>query len=177
MPTPPVKSDSIINHLTDGTRKPYSIDAEAIFCTSVTTPPPFSGENPTTDMRRNATTNMTARMRPRSTKGTPRLVCWAIKPPRTEPPSIATPVTTWPRPNTASSSPVNPVALSASTSHASTAPEKNVKPRPMSTETTAHCQNGAWIRHSNTYSSVEAARVTVPSRYERRRPAVSATTP
>jgi len=101
-------------------------------------------------MRRSATTNIAARMRPRRTKGTPRLVCWAINPPRTEPPSIATPVTTCPRPNTASSSPVKPVALSASTSHASTAPEKNVKPRPMSTETTAHCQNGAWIRHSST---------------------------
>src|SRR5207248_11046035 len=67
--------------------------------------------------------------------------------------------------------------LSASTSHAATAPEKNVKPRPISTETTAHCQNGAWIRQSKTYSSVDAASVTVPSRYETRRPAVSATTP
>jgi hypothetical protein len=120
---------------------------------------------------------MTTRIRPRSTKGTPRFVCWAIKPPATEPPSVATPVTTWPRPNTASSWPVKPVALSASTSQASTAPEKNVNPRPISTETTAHCQNGAWIRHNNTYSSVDAASVTVPSRYERRRPAVSATTP
>src|SRR5438132_14170983 len=46
MPTPPVKSDSIINHLTDGTRSPYSIDAEAIFRTSVTTSPLFSGGEP-----------------------------------------------------------------------------------------------------------------------------------
>src|SRR5438067_7060784 len=177
MPTPPVKRDSTINHLTDGTFNPYSIDAEAIFRTSVTTLPAFSGEKPTSCISRNATTNITPRMSPRSTKGTPRLVCWAINPPSTEPPSIATPVTTWPRPNTASSSPLKPVALSASTSHASTAPEKNVKPRPIRTETTAHCQNGAWIRQRSTYSNVEAASVTVPSRYERRRPAVSAITP
>src|SRR5438270_36506 len=110
IPTPPVKRDSIVSHLTDGTRKPYSIDAEAIFRTSITTLPPFSGENPTSCMSRNATTNMTTRMRPRSTKGTPRLVCWAINPPRTEPPSIATPVTTCPRPKPASSAPVRPPA-------------------------------------------------------------------
>ena len=39
---------------------------------------------------------------------------------------------------------------SASTSHASTAPEKNVKPRPMRIETTAHCQNGASTCQSST---------------------------
>jgi hypothetical protein len=72
---------------------------------------------------------------------------------------------------------VKPVAVSASTSHASTAPEKKVKPRPISTETTAHAQNGASICQSNTYSSVEAESVIVPSRYDLRRPAVSATTP
>src|SRR6202022_196733 len=177
MPTPPVNRDSIISHLTAGTRKPYSIEAEAIFRISVSTRPPFSGENPTSCISLNATPNIATRIRPRSTKGTPRLVCWAINPPTTEPLSIATPVTTWPRPNTASSSPVKPVALSASTSHASTAPEKNVNPRPIRTETTAHCQNGAWIRHNSTYSSVEAASVTVPTKYETRRPAVSATTP
>src|ERR1700716_271184 len=177
MPTPPVNRDSIISHLTAGTRKPYSIEAEVIFRTSVSTPSPFSGENPTSCMSRNATTNMATRMTPRSTNGTPRFVDWAITPPTTEPPSIATPVTTWPRPNTASSSPVKPVAFSASTSQASTAPEKNVNPRPIRTDTTAHSQNGAWIRHRSTYSSVEAASVTVPSRYETRRPAVSAITP
>ena len=41
--------------------------------------------------------------------------------------------------------PVNAVAVSASTSHASTAPEKNVKPRPIRIETSAHAQNGASI--------------------------------
>ena len=52
-------------------------------------------------------------------------------------------MTIWPRPKTDSRLPVNPVAASASTSHASTAPEKKVKPRPSSIETTAHAQNGA----------------------------------
>ena len=73
-----------------------------------------------------------------------------MKPPATEPVSIAAPVTIWPRPNTDSIAPVKPVAASASTSHASTAPEKNVKPRPISSETIAHCQNGASICHSST---------------------------
>src|SRR6266550_5826324 len=155
-----------MSHLTAGTRKPYSIEADATFRTSLSTRPPFSGVNPTSRISLNATTNMATRIKPRSTKGTPRFVCCAINHPTTEPPSIATPVTTWPRPNTVSSSPVKPVALSASTSQASTAPEKTVNPRPISTETTAHCQNGAWIRHKSTYSSVEAANVTVPSRYE-----------
>src|SRR5918992_4834597 len=91
--------------------------------------------------------------------------------------AAAAPETIWPRPNTASSSPLNPVALSASTSHASTAPEKNVNPRPSSIDTSAHCQNGAPICQSSTYSSVDAVRVTVPSRYDARRPTVSATIP
>ena len=73
-----------------------------------------------------------------------------MNPPATEPVSIAAPVTIWPRPNTDSSSPVKPVAVSASTSQASTAPEKKVKPRPSSIETTAHCQNGASICQSST---------------------------
>ena len=87
-----------------------------------------------------------------------------MKPPAAEPPSIATPVTTWARPNTASSSPWKPTAVSASTSHASTAPEKKVNPRPMSTDTTAHCQKGACSRQRSTYSRVDTLRVTVPSR-------------
>ena len=69
------------------------------------------------------------------------------------------------------------MAVSASTSHASTAPEKNVKPRPIRIETTAHCQNGASTCHRSTYSNVEADSVTVPSRYDSRLPAVSATIP
>ena len=45
---------------------------------------------------------------------------------------------------------MNPVACSASTSQASTAPEKKVKPRPSSSETSAHAQNGPSICHSIT---------------------------
>ena len=45
---------------------------------------------------------------------------------------------------------MNPVAFSASTSHASTAPEKKVKPSPNSIETIAHAQNAAWSCHSRT---------------------------
>jgi hypothetical protein len=39
--------------------------------------------------------------------------------------------------------PSYPVSASASTSQASVAPEKNVKPRPSSTDVTAQAQNGA----------------------------------
>jgi hypothetical protein len=45
---------------------------------------------------------------------------------------------------------VKPVAFSASTSHASTAPEKKVNPRPRPSETTAHAQKGAVISQSRT---------------------------
>ena len=44
-------------------------------------------------MSRNATTNITTRIAPRNTKGTARLVCAAMNPPATEPPSIALPET------------------------------------------------------------------------------------
>jgi hypothetical protein len=64
--------------------------------------------------------------------------------------SIPAPVMIWPRASTDSSVPVNWVALSASTSHASTAPEKNVNPRPSPSETTAQLQNGASICQSST---------------------------
>ena len=101
-------------------------------------------------MTRKATTNITTRIMPRSTNGTPRLHCAAMNPPATEPTSIATPVTICPRAKTASSSPVKPLAARASTSHASTAPEKNVNPSPIRIETIAHCQKGASTRQSRT---------------------------
>ena len=100
-----------------------------------------------------------------------------MKPPATDPVSIAAPDAICPRANTASRSPSKPVALSASTSQASTAPEKNVKPSPIRTETTAHAQNGASSFQSRTYSSVAPESVSVPRRYEARRPTVSATIP
>ena len=48
-----------------------------------------------------------------------------------------------PLPNTDSRLPVKPVNASASTSQASTAPEKNVNPSPSRIETIAHHTNGA----------------------------------
>jgi hypothetical protein len=90
---------------------------------------------------------MTSRTPTRTRNGTPSDVTCAITPPATEPPSIAAPPTIWPRPNTASSSPTKPECVSASTSHASTAPEKNVKPRPIRIETSAHAQNAAEVCH------------------------------
>jgi hypothetical protein len=59
---------------------------------------------------------------------------------------------------------VKPVAVSASTSQASTAPEKKVKPSPRSADASAHAQNGAVIRHIRRYSSVDTVRVSVPRR-------------
>ena len=87
------------------------------------------------------------------------------------------PVTTCARANTASSEPSKPVACSASTSHASVAPEKNVKPSPIRAEEIAQAQNGPWTYHSMTYSTVVTANVTVPSRNDSRRPHESATMP
>jgi hypothetical protein len=86
----------------------------------------------------------------RTTNGTPRLEAWAMMPPSTEPLSMATPSTACPLANTGSSGPSYPLKRSASTSHASTAPEKNVKPRPITTDTAAHAQNGASIDHIST---------------------------
>ena len=63
---------------------------------------------------------------------------------------MAAPETTCPRPSTDSIEPSKPVAFSASTSHASTAPEKNVNPRPSSNETTAQVQNGVASCQSST---------------------------
>ena len=42
---------------------------------------------------------------------------------------------------------MKPVAASASTSHASVAPEKNVNPSPSRIEAIAQPQNGAWTCH------------------------------
>ena len=52
-----------------------------------------------------------------------------------------------------------------------------MKPRPSSSDTTAHGQNGACSCHSHTYRPVVTARVTVPSRNDARRPHRSATMP
>ena len=52
-----------------------------------------------------------------------------------------------------------------------------MNPSPSSTDTTAHAQNGDSHTQSSQYITVVTASVTVPSRYEARRPSVSATTP
>ena len=69
------------------------------------------------------------------------------------------------------------MAFKPSTSHASVAPLKKVKPNPSSIETAAHARKGASICHSSRYSRVDATSVAEPSRYDARRPTVSATTP
>jgi hypothetical protein len=60
---------------------------------------------------------------------------------------MAPPATVCARPNTASRLPVKPLAPRASTSHASVAPEKNVKPSPSRMEAMAKPHNGACICH------------------------------
>ena len=52
-----------------------------------------------------------------------------------------------------------------------------MNPSPSSTDTIAHAQNGDSHTQSIQYSAVDPASVTVPIRYDARRPTVSATTP
>ena len=127
---------------TGGLPSPYFTDARSTVPVALIGPSPRSGVKPRSRMVSAATTNMTASTAPRMRNGTPRFVSWAITPPSTDPASIAAPPTIMARPNTVSRLPRYSVARSASTSQASTAPEKNVNPRPSSTETTAHAQNG-----------------------------------
>ena len=117
---------------------------------SLVTRSPRLGVKPTSRITANAATNMTTRTAALRTNGTPRLVTWAMYPPATDPVNMPTPVTTCPRPSTDSRLPSKPVAFRASTSHASTAPEKNVNPSPSATETSAQDQNGASTCHSRT---------------------------
>jgi hypothetical protein len=77
---------------------------------------------------------------------------------------MATPLTIWPLAKTDSRLPLKPLNLRASTSQASVAPEKKVKPRPSRTEVTAQAQNGASICQASQYRAVETARATDPSR-------------
>ena len=100
---------------------------------------------PRSRIRRNATTNIDQEHADAQQERHAEFVACAITPPATEPPNIAAPPTIWPRPNTDSRPPSYRRASSASTSHASTAPEKKVKPSPSSTERTAHAQNGATL--------------------------------
>ena len=91
-------------------------------------------------MNRNATSSVTPSIAARTMYGTPRFVACAMTPPETVPTSIATPPTIWARPKMCSRWPVKPVAVRASTSHASVAPEKKVNPRPSRIEAIAQPQ-------------------------------------
>ena len=82
----------------------------------------------------------------------------------TVPLSIATPVAIWPLAKALSNEPSWPLAFKPSTSHASVAPLKNVRPRPRSIETAAQAKNGAWICHMSRYRSVAPVSVAEPSR-------------
>ena len=111
MPTPPVNSASTISHFTAGTRQPYSIDADVILRISASGRPPRTGVKPTSCISRHARTNVSAEDHRAADERHAERGASARKPPATEPVSIATPITTWPRANTASRSPVKPVAV------------------------------------------------------------------
>ena len=128
-------------------------------------------------MKRNAITRVTPSIAARRMYGRPRSAAWATSPPPTDPTSIAAPPTVWARPKIDSRFPSKSVAWSASTSHASVAPEKNVNPRPRSIDASAQPQNGARSSHITRYRSVDNSSVAAPSMNEKRRPRVSATTP
>ena len=128
-------------------------------------------------MNHQAITIVTPSSAARIRYGTPIEVAWAMTPPSTDPVSIATPLTICARAKIDSRVPVNPVACSASTSHASVAPEKNVNPSPSRIEASAQPSSPARICHMSRYSRVATSSVAAPSRNENRRPRVSATIP
>src|SRR5262245_61927081 len=138
-----------ITHLTGALPSPYFTAPSRTCVTSRSGLSDLFGVNPTSCISRNAAANVAASTTTLTTYGKPRLVTCARYPPATEPESIATPSTIDPLAKTESSRPVNPLAVSASTSQASTAPEKNVNPRPSSMETSAHAQKPAEMRHIN----------------------------
>ena len=98
-------------------------------------------------MNSKAITRVTPSIAARTRYGTPRSDTWAMTPPATDPTSIAAPPTVWARPKIDSRLPLKPVAVSASTSHASVAPEKNVNPRPSRIEASAQPSSGACHCH------------------------------
>src|SRR6478609_10188237 len=177
MPTPAVNGLASMSQRTGGLPRPYFTEALSTVRVAAIGPSLRSGVKPMSRMRIAATTNIASSSPTRTRKGAPRLLSCATTPPSTEPTSIALPLKICERPKTVSRLPLYPTALSASTSHASTAPEKKVKPSPSSTETTAHAQKGECQTHSIQYMAVVTASVIVPIRYDARLPTVSATTP
>src|SRR6266508_926218 len=177
MLTPKENGAASISHRTGGLRRPWSSDERRMLRISASTDVRGFGAKPTSCIARHATTKVTSSRIARTAYGTPRLVTCASTPPATVLPSMAMPVAVWPLAKADSRGPAYPDAVSPSTSHASVAPLKNVKPRPSSADAAAHAANGAVVCHSTRYSSVDPNRVAAPSRYDARRPTVSATTP
>ena len=172
-----MNGEASISQRTGGLRKPPSMAPDSTVRTAFPGDAPRCGVKPTSCIAQKATTSVTPSIVARRMNGTPRLVACAMNPPATDPPSIAAPLTVCAWPKTASRLPSKCVARSASTSHASVAPEKNVNPRPRSADAAAHAQNGACQPHISMYRSVDTRSVAAPSRNENRRPRVSATTP
>ena len=137
----------------------------------------FPGVNPSSRIKPKAIMNVRPSITARKIYGTPRFVNWAITPPANVPVSIATPEAIAPLARTDSRVPLYFADFKPSTSHASVAPEKNVKPRPSSIETNAHAQNGPLVCHIKRYRIVDTKSVAEPSRYDARRPSVSAAIP
>ena len=172
-----MNGDESISHRTGGFRQPASMAPLIVALTSARISVLRVGVNPISRIVTIATSKVTPRIPALTMYGTARLVAWARYPPATVPTSIAPPPTTCARANTDSSGPVYPLALSASTNHASVAPEKKVNPRPRRIEAIAQPQSGAWVSHIRRYKRVETNRVPAPNRYESRRPRVSAMMP
>ena len=130
MPTPKVNGAASITQRTGGLRNPPSTEPRMTDRTSDATLAPRFGVNPRSCMNRSAISTVTASRPARITYGTPRFVAWAMRPPSTEPVSIAIPPTTCPGRRSPRATRCSPSPARASTSHASVAPEKNVKPSP-----------------------------------------------
>src|SRR5688500_7896194 len=156
---------------------PYFNDARKTLFVSFSQDALLRGLTPSSRIKASAMRTVRHSIAARMMYGTPRFVLGAITPPATVPVSIAIPDAIAPFAKTDSKVPLNFAACSPSTSQASVAPEKNVKPRPKNIETTAHAQNGPLDSHSIKYRMVDANNVAAPSRYDIRRPNVSATTP
>ena len=150
MPTPPVKSAWTISHFTAGPRQPCWIDALQMPRICVMALPRFSGGvKPTSCINRKATTNITARTAAADDERRPerQLREHAARQRADE---HRDPADRLPAAEDGLQRAVVADEVSASTSHASTAPEKNVKPRPSPNDASAHAQNGARTDHSHT---------------------------
>ena len=163
--TPPVNGAPASAIAPAGFPSPCSIAPRRTLLTSSTRVLPRLGVKPMSRIITNANTNVTRQDdSARRMYGTPRFVACATGRRRPSRRASRTPSTISPLANTDSSRPPsNPLAVSASTSHASTAPEKNVKPSPRKAEAIAHAQNGAETATSGGRAASTTASVNVPS--------------